>query len=116
MAQVLLEEVLSDLAEDDPVQARVREIFQNQSITEIVAILNQVFHSSEQSDWGYEGGKALAGIGTSSGGLGNRERSLSGYQSSDIDTKVEAKLNRIAKKWMKKLAEIWGDGDDFALS
>ncbi|XZO03763.1 MAG: DUF1822 family protein [Microcoleus sp.] len=111
-----IEELLSDLAEDDPVQAQVREKLQNKSIAEIVAILNGVYHSSEKSDWGYEGGKALAGIGASSGGLGNRETSLSGYQSSDIDTKVEAKLNRIAKKWMKKLAEIWGDGDDFALS
>ena len=111
-----IEELLSDLAGDDPVQARVRENLQNKSISEIVAILNQVYRSSEKSDWGYEGGKALAGSGASSGGLGNRETSLSGYQSSDIDTKVEAKLNRIAKKWMKKLAEIWGDGDDSALS
>lgn len=107
-----IDELLSDLAGDDPVQARVRENLQNKSISEIVAILNQVYRSSEKSDWGYEGGKALAGSGYSSGGLGNRETSLSGYQSSDIDTKVEAKLNRIAKKWMKKLAEIWGDGDD----
>ena len=107
-----IEELLSDLAGDDPVQARVRENLQNKSISEIVAILNQVYRSSEKSDWGYEGGKALAGSGASSGRLGNRETSLSGYQSSDIDTKVEAKLNRIAKKWMKKLAEIWGDGDE----
>ena len=107
-----IEELLSDLAADDPVQARVRENLQNKSISEIVAILNGVYRSSEKSDWGYEGGKALAGSGASSGGLENRETSLSGYQSSDIDTKVEAKLNRIAKKWMKKLAEIWGDGDD----
>ncbi|MEZ2304510.1 MAG: DUF1822 family protein [Microcoleus sp.] len=111
-----IEELLSDLAEDDPVQAQVREKLQNKSIAEIVAILNGVYRSSDKSDWGYEGGKALAGIGASSGGLGNRETSLSGYQSSDIDTKVEAKLNRIAKKWMKKLAEIWGDGDESALS
>ncbi|XZN92339.1 MAG: DUF1822 family protein [Microcoleus sp.] len=109
VTQVLLEEALSDLAEDDPVQAQVRDNLQNKSISEIVAILNGVYRSSDKSDWGYEGGKALAGIGSSSGGLGNRETSLSGYQSSDIDTKVEAKLNRIAKKWMKKLAEIWGD-------
>ena len=107
-----IDELLSDLAGDDPVQARVRENLQNKSISEIVAILNQVYRSSEKSDWGYEGGKALAGSGYSSGGLGNRETSLSGYQSSDIDTKVEAKLNRIAKKWMKKLAEIWGDADE----
>ena len=107
-----IDELLSELVGDDPVQARVRENLQNKSISEIVAILNGVYRSSEKSDWGYEGGKALAGIGASSGGLGNRETSLSGYQSSDIDTKVEAKLNRIAKKWMKKLAEIWGDGDD----
>ena len=107
-----IDELLSDLAGDDPVQAQVREKLQNKSISEIVAILNQVYRSSEKSDWGYEGGKALAGSGYSSGGLGNRETSLSGYQSSDIDTKVEAKLNRIAKKWMKKLAEIWGDGDE----
>ena len=107
-----IDELLSDLAGDDPVQARVRENLQNKSISEIVAILNGVYRSSEKSDWGYEGGKALAGSGASSGGLGNRETSLSGYQSSDIDTKVEAKLNRIAKKWMKKLAEIWGDGDE----
>ncbi|MEG3842486.1 DUF1822 family protein [Microcoleus sp. herbarium14] len=111
-----IDELLSDLAADDPVQARVRENLQNKSISEIVAILNGVYRSSEKSDWGYEGGKALAGSAASSGGLGNRETSLSGYQSSDIDTKVEAKLNRIAKKWMKKLAEIWGDGDDSALS
>ncbi|MEZ2239206.1 DUF1822 family protein [Microcoleus sp.] len=123
VAQVLLEEelsdleeALSDLKEDDPVKAQVREKLQNKSIAEIVAILNGVYGSSEKSDWGYEGGKALARIGASSGGLGNRETSLSGYQSSDIDTKVEAKLNRIAKKWMKKLAEIWGDGDESALS
>ncbi|MFB8793409.1 MAG: DUF1822 family protein [Microcoleus sp.] len=84
VAQVLLEEVLSDLAEDDPVQAqaRVREIFQNQSIAEIVAILNQVYRSNEKSDWGYEGGKALAGIGASSGGLGGINRCLSIHQSS----------------------------------
>ena len=107
-----IEELLSDFAGDDPVQARVRENLQNKSISEIVAILNQVYRSSDKSDWGYEGGKALAGSGASSGGLGNKETSLSGYQSSDIDTKVEAKLNRIAKKWMKKLAEIWGDGDE----
>ncbi|MEK0186507.1 MAG: DUF1822 family protein [Oscillatoriales cyanobacterium] len=116
VTQVLLEEELSDLEEDDPVKAQVREKLQNKSIAEIVAILNGVYGSSEKSDWGYEGGKALARIGASSGGLANRETSLSGYQSSDIDTKVEAKLNRIAKKWMKKLAEIWEDGDDFALS
>ena len=116
VTQVLFEEELSDLEEDDPVKAQVREKLQNKSIAEIVAILNGVYGSSEKSDWGYEGGKALARIGASSGGLANRETSLSGHQSSDIDTKVEAKLNRIAKKWMKKLAEIWGDGDDFALS
>ncbi|MEG3983460.1 DUF1822 family protein [Microcoleus sp. T3B2] len=111
-----IEELLSDFAEDDPVQARVRENLQNKSIAEMAAMLNQVLHSSEKSDWGYEGGKALAGSGSSGGGLGGINRSFSGHQSSDIDTKVEAKLNRIAKKWMKKLAEIWGEGDDFALS
>ncbi|MEZ2278372.1 MAG: DUF1822 family protein [Microcoleus sp.] len=111
-----LEEALSDLEEDDPVQAQVRENLQNKSISEIVAILNGVYRSSDKSDWGYEGGKALAGIGSSSGGLGGINRNLPGYQSSDIDTKVEVKLNRIAKKWMKKLAEIWGDGDESALS
>lgn len=107
-----IDELLSDLAADDPVQARVRENLQNKSISEIVAILNQVYRRSEKSDWGHEGGKALAGIGASSGGLGGINRSLSDHQSSDIDTKVEAKLNRLAKKWMKKLAEIWGNGDD----
>ncbi|MEZ2228095.1 MAG: DUF1822 family protein [Microcoleus sp.] len=111
-----IDELLSDFAGDDPVQAQVREKLHNKSIAEIVAILNGVYRSSEKSDWGYEGGKALAGIGSSSGGLGGINRSLSGHQSSDIDTKVEAKLNRIAKKWMKKLAEIWGDGDESALS
>ena len=53
-----IEELLSDLGEDDPVQAQVRENLQNKSISEIVAILNKVLHSSEKSDWGYEGGKA----------------------------------------------------------
>ncbi|HAT14570.1 MAG TPA: hypothetical protein DCS91_14285 [Microcoleaceae bacterium UBA11344] len=122
VAQVLLEEVLSDLAADDPVQARVRENLQNKSIAEIVAILNQVYRSSEQSDWGYEGGKALARIGASSGGLGGINRSLSIHQSSpvekvsDIEEDVKAELNIIAEDLLEKLSEIWGDGDDFALS
>ncbi|MGB8691399.1 MAG: DUF1822 family protein [Microcoleus sp.] len=118
VAQVQLGKMLSNLAEDDPVQARVREIFQNQSITEIVAILNGVFHSSEQSDWGYEGGKALARIGASSGDLGGINRSLSIHQSSsiekvsDIEEGVKVELNIIAEDLLEKLAEIWGDGDE----
>ncbi|MGB7709628.1 MAG: DUF1822 family protein [Microcoleus sp.] len=118
VAQVLLEEVLSDLAEDDSVQARVREIFQNQSITEIVAILNQVYRSNEKSNWGHEGGKALAGSGTSSGGLGNRDLSFSNHKSSsiekvlDIEEEVKAELNIIAGDLLEKLSEIWGDGDE----
>lgn len=118
VAQVLLEEALSDLKEDDSVQARVLEIFQNKSIAEIVAILNGVFHSSEQSDWGHEGGEALAGSGTSSGGLGNRDLSFSTHKSSsiekvlDIEEEVKAELNIIAGDLLEKLAEIWGDGDE----
>ena len=118
VAQVLLEEVLSDLEADDPVQARVRENLQNKSITEIVAILNQVYRSSEQSDWGYEGGKALARIGASSGDLGGINRSLSIHQSSsiekvsDIEEGVKVELNIIAEDLLEKLAEIWGDGDE----
>jgi hypothetical protein len=74
------------------------------------------------SDWGYEGGKALAGSGFSSGGLGNRDISFSGDKSSpvekasDIEEDVKAELNLIAEDLLEKLAEIWGDGDDFALS
>ena len=118
VAQVLLEEVLSDLAADDPVQAQVREKLQNKSIAEIVAILNQVYRSSEQSDWGYEGGKALARIGASSGDLGGINRSLSIHQSSsiekvsDIEEGVKVELNIIAEDLLEKLAEIWGDGDE----
>jgi len=117
-----IEELLSDLGEDDPVQAQVRENLQNKSISEIVAILNKVLHSSEKSDWGYEGGKALAGSGTSSGGLGNRDISFSPDKSlpvekhSDIEEDVKAELNLIAEDLLEKLAEIWGDGDDLALS
>ena len=117
-----IEELLSDLGEDDPVQAQVRENLQNKSISEIVAILNKVFHSSEKSDWGYEGGKALAASGSSSGGLGNRDISFSRDKSSpvekasDIEEDVKAELNLIAEDLLEKLAEIWGDGDDFALS
>jgi len=117
-----IEELLSDLGEDDPVQAQVRENLQNKSISEIVAILNKVLHSSEKSDWGYEGGKALAGSGSSSGGLGNRDISFSPDKSSpvekasDIEEDVKAELNLIAEDLLEKLAEIWGDGDDFALS
>lgn len=117
-----IEELLSDLEEDDPVQAQVRKNLQNKSISEIVAILNKVLHSSEKSDWGYEGGKALAGSGSSSGGLGNRDISFSADKSSpvekasDIEEDVKAELNLIAEDLLEKLAEIWGDGDDFALS
>lgn len=117
-----IEELLSDLGEDDPVQAQVRENLQNKSISEIVAILNKVLHSSEKSDWGYEGGKALAASGSSSGGLGNRDISFSRDKSSpvekasDIEEDVKAELNLIAEDLLEKLAEIWGDGDDFALS
>ena len=117
-----IEELLSDLGEDDPVQAQVRENLQNKSISEIVAILNKVLHSSEKSDWGYEGGKALAGSGSSSGGLGNRDISFSRDKSSpvekasDIEEDVKAELNLIAEDLLEKLAEIWGDGDDFSLS
>ncbi|HBK95974.1 MAG TPA: hypothetical protein DD001_00910 [Microcoleaceae bacterium UBA10368] len=118
VAQGEIDELLSNLKEDDSVQARVREIFQNQSITEIVAILNQVYRSSEQSDWGYEGGKALARIGASSGDLGGINRSLSIHQSSsiekvsDIEEGVKVELNIIAEDLLEKLAEIWGDGDE----
>jgi len=118
VAQGEIDELLSNLKEDDSVQARVREIFQNQSITEIVAILNQVLHRSEQSDWGYEGGKALARIGASSGDLGGINRSLSIHQSSsiekvsDIEEGVKVELNIIAEDLLEKLAEIWGDGDE----
>lgn len=118
VAQGEIDELLSNLKEDDSVQARVREIFQNQSIAEIVAILNQVLHSSEQSNWGYEGGKALAGIGASSGGLGGINRCLSIHQSSsiekvsDIEEGVKVELNIIAGDLLEKLAEIWGDGDE----
>ncbi|HSF75519.1 MAG TPA: DUF1822 family protein [Microcoleus sp.] len=117
-----IEELLSDLGEDDPVQAQVRENLQNKSISEIVAILNKVWHSSEKSDWGYEGGKALAGSGSSSRGLGNRDISFSRDKSSpvekasDIEEDVKAELNLIAEDLLEKLAEIWGDGEDFALS
>ena len=117
-----IEELLSDLEEDDPVQAQVREKFQNKSISEIVAILNKVWHSSEKSNWGYEGGKALAGSGSSSRGLGNRDISFSRDKSSpvekasDIEEDVKAELNLIAEDLLEKLAKIWGDGDDFALS
>jgi len=113
-----IEELLSDLGEDDPVQAQVRENLQNKSISEIVAILNKVLHSSEKSDWGYEGGKALAGSGSSSGGWGNRDISFSRDKSSpvekasDIEEDVKAELNLIAEDLLEKLAEIWGDGDD----
>ncbi len=104
-----IEELLSDLAEDDPVQAQVREKLQNKSISEIVAILNQVYRSSEKSDWGYEGGKALAG---------SRNLSFSSHKSSpvekvsDMEEEVKAELNLIAEELLEKLSEIWGDGDD----
>lgn len=113
-----IEELLSDFAGDDPVQARVRENLQNKSISEIVAILNGVYRSSDKSDWGYEGGKALAGIGSSSGGLGNRDISFSSHKSSpvekvsDMEEDVKAELNLIAEELLEKLSEIWGDGDD----
>ena len=118
VAQGEIDELLSNLKEDNSVQARVLEIFQNKSIAEIVAILNGVFHSSEQSDWGHEGGEALAGSGTSSGGLGNRDLSFSTHKSSsiekvlDIEEEVKAELNIIAGDLLEKLAEIWGDGDE----
>ncbi len=76
------------------------------------------FCSSEQSDWGYEGGKALARIGASSGDLGGINRSLSIHQSSsiekvsDIEEGVKVELNIIAEDLLEKLAEIWGDGDE----
>ncbi|WP_341737742.1 DUF1822 family protein [Microcoleus sp. CAWBG640] len=104
-----IEELLSDLAEDDPVQAQVREKLQNKSISEIVAILNGVYRSSEKSDWGYEGGKALAG---------SRNLSFSSHKSSpvekvsDMEEEVKAELNLIAEELLEKLSEIWGDGDD----
>ncbi|MEG4571185.1 DUF1822 family protein [Microcoleus sp. N3A4] len=113
-----IEELLSDLAADDPVQARVREKLQHKSIAEMAAILNGVFHSSEKSDWGYEGGKALAGSSSSRGGLGNRDSYFSSHKSSpgekvsDIEEEVKAELNLIAEELLEKLAEIWGDGDD----
>jgi hypothetical protein len=122
LLQSEIDELLSDLAADDPVQARVREKLQNKSIAEMAAMLNQVLHSSEKSDWGYEGGKALAGIGASSGGLGSINRSFSSHKSSpvekvsDMEEDVKAELNLIAEELLEKLAEIWGDGDDFALS
>ncbi|WP_341734188.1 DUF1822 family protein [Microcoleus sp. EPA2] len=104
-----IDELLSDLAEDDPVQAQVREKLQNKSISEIVAILNGVYRSSEKSDWGYEGGKALAG---------SRNLSFSSHKSSpvekvsDMEEEVKAELNLIAEELLEKLAEIWGDGDE----
>lgn len=104
-----IEELLSDLAGDDPVQARVRENLQNKSLGEIVAILNGVYRSSEKSDWGYEGGKALAG---------NRDISFSSHKSSpvekvsDMEEDVKAELNLIAEELLEKLAEIWGDADE----
>lgn len=104
-----IEELLSDFAGDDPVQARVREKLQNKSIAEIVAILNQVYRSSEKSDWGYEGGKALAG---------SRNLSFLSHKSppvekvSDMEEEVKAELSIIAEELLEKLAEIWGDRDD----
>lgn len=109
VAQGEIDELLSDLAEDDPVQAEVREKLQNKSISEIVAILNGVYRGSEKSDWGYEGGKALAG---------SRNLSFSSHKSSpvekvsDMEEEVKAELNLIAEELLEKLSEIWGDGDD----
>ncbi len=112
-----IDELLADLAADDPVEARVRDILQNKSLAELAAILNRVYRSSEESDWGYEGAKALAGSGASSGGLGSRDLSFSSHKSasvesfSDIEEDVKAQLNLIAEDLLDKLAQIWGDGN-----
>ena len=112
-----IEELISSLDEDDPVEKAVREILAHLSIAEIVAKFNRVYRSNEESDWGYEGGKALAGVGSGGGSLGGNNRgfsmkkSLSMDTSSKIEDDVAAKLNLIAEDLLDKLAEIWGDGD-----
>jgi len=112
-----IEELISSLDEDDPVEKAVREILARQSIAEIVAKFNRVYRSHEESYWGYEGGKALAGVGSGGGSLGGDNRgssmnkSLSMDTSSNIEDDVAADLNGIAEDLLKKLAEIWGDGD-----
>jgi len=117
-----IEELISSLDEDDPVEKAVRERLARLSIAEIVANFNRVYRSHEESDWGYEGGKFLAGVGSGGGSLGGDNRgssmnkSLSMDTSSNIEDDVAAELNLIAEDLLEKLAEIWGDGDDFALS
>jgi hypothetical protein len=113
-----IKELLSSPTEDDLVEAKVQEILARLSIAEIVAKLEGVYHSHEESNWGYEGGKALAGVGSGGGFLGGRNRedsmkksSLRGI-SSDVDEDVKAELNLIAEDLLEKLAEIWGDGDE----
>jgi len=112
-----IEELISSMDEDDPVEKAVREILAHLSISESVAKLNRVYCCNEESDWGSEGRKALAGVGSGGGSLGGDNRgfsmnkSLSTDTSSNIEDDVAAKLNRIAEDLLEKLAEIWGDGD-----
>ncbi len=109
---------LSSPTEDDLVEAKVQEILARLSIAEIVAKLEGVYHSHEESNWGYEGGKALAEVGSGGGLLGGRNSDFSMKKSSptgissDIDEDVKAELNLIAEDLLEKLAEIWGDGDE----
>lgn len=113
-----IKELLSSMTEDDLVEAKVQEILARLSIAEIVAKLEGVYRSHEESNWGYEGGKALAGVGSGGGILGGRNRddtikkSSPRGISSDIDEDVKAELNLIAEDLLEKLAEIWGDGDE----
>lgn len=113
-----IKELISSPTEDDLVEAKVQEILASLSIAEIVAKLEGVYHSHEESNWGYEGGKALAGVGSGGGILGGRNSDFSMKKSSprgissDIDEDVKAELNLIAEDLLEKLAEIWGDGDE----
>jgi hypothetical protein len=113
-----IKERLSSPTEDDPAEEKVQEILARLSIAEIVAKFERVYHSHEESNWGYEGGKALAGVGSGGGILGDRKgddtikKSSPRGISSDIDEDVAAELNLIAEDLLEKLAEIWGDGDE----
>ena len=111
-----IKELLSSPTEDDLVEAKVQEILARLSTAEIVAKLEGVYRSHEESNWGYEGGKALAEVGSGGGILGGRNSDFSMNKSpgtsSNVDEDVAIELNLIAEDLLEKLAEIWGDGDE----
>jgi hypothetical protein len=95
---------------DDEVADKVREIFDTKSIPEIVAQLERIYRTCDESDRRHIAGDFLIGL-TGAVKENSQTSSVRSFRakSADFDEDNEEDLTDLAEDLLDKLSEIWGN-------